>query len=193
MDRSTGAKKLSCRSTFTQPGRPKLSGNAGIVTLGERGKELGVSELQNGRARARKSARGTRAERRADGTGTHLKVFGQSKLDPHKAASPMLPSCIASFSGQVPVMSRATRSSVSTTRRAINVPQPDLPGAAAELERGGWGRPLRVERRACSPHEVSSSPDTCKRMIEKINRSMRRSALPLMPKTLHFNRRGGCS
>ena len=140
MDRSTGAKKLSCRSTFTQPGRPKLSENAGIVTPGERGKELGVSELQNGRARARKSARGTRAERRADGTGTHLKVFGQSKLDPHKAASPMLPSCIAPFSGQVPVMSRATRSSVSTTRRAINVPQPDLPGAAGELERGGMGK-----------------------------------------------------
>ena len=136
VERSAGAKKLSCRSTFTQPGRPKLSGNAGIVTPGERGKELGVSELQNGRARARKSARGTRAERRADGTGTHLKVFGQSKLDPHKAASPMLPSCIAPFSGQVPVMSRATRSSVSTTRRAINVPQPDLPGAAGELERG---------------------------------------------------------
>ena len=42
---------------------------------------------------------------------------------------------------------------------------------------GGDGRPVRVERRGCSPREVSSSPHTCKRVNEKTNRGTRRSAL----------------
>ena len=62
VERSAGAKKLSCRSTFTEPGCPKLSGQAGISYVRGVGKELGVSDLQNGRATVRKSARGTRAD-----------------------------------------------------------------------------------------------------------------------------------
>ena len=52
VERSAGAKKLSCRSTFTEPGCPKLSGQAGISYVRGVGKELGVSDLQDGRATA---------------------------------------------------------------------------------------------------------------------------------------------
>ena len=68
VERSAGAKKLSCRSTFTEPGCPKLSGQAGISYVRGVGKELGVSDLQNGRATVRKSARHTCGVAGADGT-----------------------------------------------------------------------------------------------------------------------------
>ena len=175
--RGARCKKQSSASTLTESGGLKISRHIWIGMCEATGKVFGGG-VSLRVVYLRKSPRGAHAERRVLTETTRTWVLAGSWKWHNTGSRKTATDCTCACKpGKAPT-SRAVH--LRAKRRVWvhhRVPRTDLPGAAGELERGGWVRPVRVERRGCSPREVSSSPHTCKRVNEKTNRGTRRSAL----------------